>query len=119
VNVGVPDDYVWDGTEFVGMVGDQYYYLGPDHVWLNFDAHGQARFHDWERNHADWREHATHNDQYRRDAQGHEAPPRDTHPEPRDMHAAPVQHPAPDKDHGQDAGDHHDHLIGSPRTASS
>jgi hypothetical protein len=27
--VMVPDSYAWDGYEYVGLVGDQYYYLGP------------------------------------------------------------------------------------------
>jgi hypothetical protein len=86
ITVGVPDDYVWDGTEYVGVVGDQYYYLGPDHVWLAFDAPRLARFHDWERAHADWREHAIRNEKYRRDMRGHDVPMRD-------MHAAPTERP--------------------------
>jgi len=98
VTVGVPDEYVWDGYEYVGVVGGQYYYLGPDHVWLVLDAPRVARFHDWERTHADWRVHAIRNEQYRRDAHGHDVPFRDGH-------AAPNVHP----DHGHDADDHHDH----------
>src|SRR5579863_3586152 len=27
--VMIPDSYMWDGYEYVGLVGDQYYYLGP------------------------------------------------------------------------------------------
>jgi len=108
VNVGVPDDYAWDGTEYVGMVGDQYYYLGPDHAWLTLDAPRLARFHDWARGHADWRTHAIHNVQYRRDAHGHDVPFRDAHASPT-MHPAPgSDHGHPD-DHGHDADDHHDH----------
>ena len=107
VDVGVPDQYVWDGTEYVGVVGDQYYYLGPDHVWLVMDAPRQARFHDWARIHADWRTHAIRNDKYRRDAHGHEAPFRDVHAAP-NAHPAPVNnHPHPD-DHPH-GDDHHDH----------
>jgi hypothetical protein len=60
-----PESYVWDGYENVGVVGGQYYYLGPGNVWLALDADRQARFHDWERGHADWRDHAIHNDHYR------------------------------------------------------
>ena len=112
VNAGVPDDYTWDGTEYVGMVGDQYYYLGPDHVWLTLDAPRLARFHDWSRGHADWRTHAIRNDKYRRDAHGHEAPFRDAR-DARDAHDAPIGHPGPgsdrDHDHGHDGDDHHDH----------
>jgi hypothetical protein len=28
VTVGMPDSYAWDGVEYVGVVGDQYMYLG-------------------------------------------------------------------------------------------
>jgi hypothetical protein len=103
VDVGVPDSYVWDGSEYVGMVGDQYYYLGPNHVWLTLDAPRLARFHGWERGHGDWRTHAIRNDKYRQDAHGHNVPFHD-------VHAAPAMHPAPgnNNDHGHDAG-HHDH----------
>lgn len=74
VNVGVPDNYVWDGYEFVGVVGDQYYYLGPGNVWLALDAPRLMRWHHWEKAHADWRAHATVNVKYRLDAKGHEHP---------------------------------------------
>lgn len=68
--VEVPDTYVWDGVEFVGLVGDQYFYLGPGEVWVACDPVRLGRFHDWERFHADWRDHAVRNDRYRRDAHG-------------------------------------------------
>ena len=29
VTVGMPDSYVWDGVEYVGVVGDQVYLLWP------------------------------------------------------------------------------------------
>jgi hypothetical protein len=64
----VPDSYVWDGTEYVGVVGDQYYYLGPGSVWLAFGPDQFARFHGWEHGHPDWRGHAIQNTKYR----GHE-----------------------------------------------
>jgi hypothetical protein len=73
----VPDNYVWDGVEFVGLVGDQYFYLGPNHVWLVADSVRLERFHGWERFHPDWRVHAIRNDNFRRDAHGHEQPRRD------------------------------------------
>ena len=98
VDTGVPDSYVWDGNEYVGVIGDQYYYLGPNQVWLKLDASRQARFHDWERAHADWRTHAISNEKYRRDMHGHIVPFRNPH-------ATPAVHAAP----GHDAGDHHDH----------
>ncbi len=75
----VPDSYVWDGTEYVGVVGTQYYYLGPGNVWLTLDGPRMTRFHDWEHDHADWRTHAIRNERYRHDAQGHEVPFRDNH----------------------------------------
>jgi len=74
MEIAVPDSYAWDGVEFVGVVGSQYYYLGPDNVWLACDQPRLMRFHDWERGHADWRIHATRNELYRHDAHGHEVP---------------------------------------------
>jgi hypothetical protein len=98
VDVGVPDTYVWDGVEYVGVIGGQYYYLGSGNVWLAFDADRAARFHDWERVHADWRDHAIRNELYRHDAHGHDVPRHDV-----------IQHDAPpshddnhDKDHDHD-----------------
>jgi hypothetical protein len=72
--VMVPDDYVWDGVEFVGLVGDQYYYLGPGNVWLVCDPLRLERFHGWEGGHPDWRSHAVRNDAYRTDRNGHVQP---------------------------------------------
>jgi hypothetical protein len=70
----VPETYVWDGVEYVGVVGDQYFYLGPGDVWLVCEPFRMERFHGWERDHRDWREHAIRNDRFRRDARGHEQP---------------------------------------------
>jgi hypothetical protein len=78
VTVGVPDYYVWDGYEYVGVVGSQYYYLGLGHVWLPIDPVRLARWNHWEKGHANWRVHATSNVRYRTDAQGH------NHPLPKD-----------------------------------
>jgi hypothetical protein len=65
VTVGVyPDYYVWDGYEYIGVVGNQYYYLGPGNVWVVCDRVRLARFHDWERYHPDWHAHAIHNVHY-------------------------------------------------------
>jgi hypothetical protein len=97
----VPDSYVWDGTEYVGVVGSQYYYLGPNNVWLTLDGPRVARFHDWERGHADWRTHAIHNDRFRNDAHGHTVPLHDSH----DNHDAHDSHAA-DHSHDHD-NDHH------------
>jgi hypothetical protein len=75
----VPETYVWDGYEYVGMVGSQYYYLAPGNVWVVCDAPRMARWHDWEKGHADWHTHATRNENYRHDAQGHYVPLHDDH----------------------------------------
>jgi hypothetical protein len=61
VTVGVPDSYVWDGVEFVGVVGGQYMYLGPGGAWLVCDSYRLDRFHGWERGHPDWRRTAVRN----------------------------------------------------------
>lgn len=80
VAVGVyPDYYVWDGYEYVGVVGGQYYYLGPGRVWLHCEPWRLERFHGWERYHSDWHTHAIHNEHYRGDAQGHEHPSHEDH----------------------------------------
>jgi len=68
VSIGFPDFYVWDGVEFVGVVGTQYVYLGPGDVWIVMDPPRLARFHDWETTHTDWRAHATANVNYRNNA---------------------------------------------------
>ena len=75
VAVMVPESYVEFDGEYVGVVGDQYFYLGPGGLWLVCDAGRLERFHGWERDHRDWREHAIRNDRFRRDARGHVAPP--------------------------------------------
>jgi len=73
----VPDDYVWDGYEYVGVVGDQYYYLGPGDIWLVCDPIRLERFHGWEGGHPDWRAQAIRNDRYRNDSHGHYQPRHD------------------------------------------
>lgn len=67
----VPDDYYWDGYEYVGIVGDRYYYLGPGNVWVVCDPIRLHRFNVWIGAHPDWRVHATVNVHYRTDAHGH------------------------------------------------
>jgi hypothetical protein len=62
VTVGVPDSYVWDGYEYVGVVGGQYMYLGPGDVWLACEPFRLERFHGWERGHPDWRRSAFRNE---------------------------------------------------------
>jgi len=75
--VMVPEAYTWDGVEYVGLVGDQYFYLGSGNVWLAAGPDRLERFHGWERGHGDWRSHATRNDRYRKDTHGHVQPRRD------------------------------------------
>ncbi|MGA2245301.1 MAG: hypothetical protein ABSH48_09895 [Verrucomicrobiota bacterium] len=70
----VPETYVEVDGEFVGVVGDQYFYLGPGGLWLVCDSVRMEHFRSWERDHRDWREHAIRNDRFRKDAHGHEAP---------------------------------------------
>ena len=73
----VPDSYTWDGYEYVGLVGDQYFYLGSGNVWLVCDPFRLDRFHGWQGDHSDWRSHSIRNDRYRRDEHGHVQPRRD------------------------------------------
>jgi hypothetical protein len=68
--VEVPDYYVWDGDEYVGMIGPNYYYLGPGQAWVVCDPVRVQRFNVWVGYHPDWRSHMTYNDHYRRDAHG-------------------------------------------------
>jgi hypothetical protein len=77
VDVGVPDDYAWDGYEYVGLVGGVYFYLGPGNVWLRCEPWRLDRFHGWERDHPDWHAHAIRNDRYRNDSHGHYRPRHD------------------------------------------
>ena len=65
VETAVPDYYVWDGYEYVGVVNGQYYYLGPGNMWILMDEPRLYRFHDWERHHWDWRNHEIRNERYR------------------------------------------------------
>lgn len=81
VEIGVPDSYVWDGYEYVGVVGSAYFYLGPGDVWLPCNGPRIVRFHDWERGHADWRTHVIVNERFRHDAHGREMPSHDNHRE--------------------------------------
>ena len=75
--VMIPDDYVWDGYEYVGLVGGVYFYLGPGNVWVRCEPWRLERFHGWEREHPDWHAHAIRNDRYRTDSHGHYQPRRD------------------------------------------
>lgn len=62
----VPNSYVWDGRNYVGMVGHQYFYLGPGNVWTIMDTPATlSYFQGWERAHPNWQAHATPNVRYR------------------------------------------------------
>jgi hypothetical protein len=65
-----PDYYVWDGYEYVGVIGGEYYYLGPDDDWIVCDPVRVRRFNVWVTAHPDWRAHATINEHYRADDHG-------------------------------------------------
>ena len=97
VVVVAPDDYYWDGYEYVGIVGDQYYYLGSDNVWIVCDPVRLHRFHDWEGRNPDWHSHSIHNVKYRN--MGHD---RD---KPQPAHESPKDQPS----HRDDHSDHSDH----------
>jgi hypothetical protein len=84
--VMVPDTYVWDGYEYVGVVGDQYYYLGPGNAWIVMDPTRLHRFQGWSGKHSDWRTHATHNVLYRHG---------DRPNAPQPMHNSPPAHDQP------------------------
>jgi hypothetical protein len=70
----VPDSYVWDGYEYVGIIGSHYYFLGPGNVWQSLDGSRLARFHGWEKVNGGWQDHAIRNENYRHDAHGHLVP---------------------------------------------
>ena len=93
----VPDSYVWDGYEYVGVVDGQYYYLGDGNVWMPMDHPRLARFNVWIGGHPDWHTHMVVNEHYRYDAHHNYAPYHgDHHDQDADHHDA----------------DHHDHDYG-------
>ena len=99
----VPDYYVWDGDEYVGVVGDNYYYLGPGNVWMLMDAHRMHHFQDWERSHKDWRTHATHNVRYKNAPPPQVEPMRDVNQNtPALWNHGQNQQNNPDRGYGQD-----------------
>jgi len=57
IPVHAPQDYVWDGYEYVGLYGDQYVYWNSG-AWDVCGAVMLARFHGWEGYHPAWRSHA-------------------------------------------------------------
>lgn len=114
----VPDYYVWDGTEYVGVVGDQYYYLGPGDVWIIMDPPRMQRFDAWQKGHSDWRTHATRNTRYRgsdqdRTQRTHSSPAPQTRssgppPATRSGGPAPKTHNSGPPPNSTKGSDHHD-----------
>jgi len=86
--VVAPDDYVWDGYEYVGVVDGQYYYLGPSDTWIVCDPVRMQHFQIYERDHPDWRSHMTHNVKYRNTDRGYY-----NHQQPQPMHDTHGQQP--------------------------
>jgi hypothetical protein len=97
----VPETYVWDGSEYVGVVNDQYYYLAPGNVWMVMDPPRFHRFQDWQKGHRDWREHATRNVRYRNAEHG-------VRPQPmrEDRSTKPDRDQDRDRDRDRDHGQH-------------
>ncbi|HEV2320282.1 MAG TPA: hypothetical protein VGV18_11060 [Verrucomicrobiae bacterium] len=97
----VPETYVWDGNEYVGVVGGQYYYLGPGNVWVVMDPPRLHRFQGWQREHRDWQAHATRNVRYRNVEHG-------VRPQPmrEDRSTQPDRDQDRDRDRDRDHGQH-------------
>jgi hypothetical protein len=60
----VPQNYVWDGFEFVGRVGGKYYYLGPDNTWVLLDGIRRQRYQQWQRSNPTWQQQQVRNTQF-------------------------------------------------------
>ncbi len=104
----IPDYYVWDGYEYVGVYDGGYFYLGPGENWMAFDAFRLNRFRLWCAAHPDWRRHAVPNNHHRKGRDGHVHPPREDgrrhHPgDWKDPGPAPRNPPPTDR-----PGDHRD-----------
>jgi hypothetical protein len=68
-----PEYYTWDGFEYVGVIGGNYFYLGAGNMWISCEPWRAHRFHEWEHYHQDWHRRAIHNEHYRH---GPPPPPR-------------------------------------------
>jgi hypothetical protein len=90
----VPDTYIWDGDEYVGVVGDQYYYLGPNSIWIVMDPVRLHRFQGYMHDHPDWRGHMVKNEKYR------------DHDRDRDRDRTEPMHNQPMNDHKDHDFDH-------------
>ena len=63
-NPVVPRRYVWDGFEFVGRGGNQYFYLGPNNVWTVMDDPRMRRFHEFQIANPNWQQQQIRNTRY-------------------------------------------------------
>lgn len=63
--VAFPPNYWWDGFQFVGMVGNQVYYLGPGNVWTPMDPVHLGHWQTWQRTNPNWRNRSIPNTRYR------------------------------------------------------
>ena len=66
----VPSSYVYDGSTYVGLVGNQYYCLNVHKCWVPMNQTETTRFVAWQRSHPDWQAHTTKNLNFRKDADG-------------------------------------------------
>lgn len=66
----VPEDYAWDGYEYVGVSGGQYVYWSGG-TWVLADPVIVARFQGWQHHHPEWRRHAMHYHREREELERH------------------------------------------------
>jgi hypothetical protein len=98
----VPDYCFWDGYEYVGWYGDQYYYWGPGRVWLICDPVRVQRVTVFINAHPDWSKRARPNLQYPVDASGHPQPLRMPPPPPPPSTPSQLLPPPARHDHDRD-----------------
>ena len=85
--VGFAPDYCfWDGYEYAGWYGGEYYYWGPRQVWVVCDPVRSQRVNVWVKTHPDWRARTVPTVQH---------PVVEVDRQPRPSHPSPVRH---DKD---------------------
>ena len=104
VQVVIPETYVVvEGVNY-GFIGGQYYYWGPGNTWVVCDSYHLEHFHNWERFHPDWHQHALRNDRFRTDVHGR------FHPLPGDAHGE-----VHGEQHGNAHGENHGDIRGGER----
>ncbi len=88
----LPDYCFWDGYEYIGWVGTDYYYWSPRHVWVISDPVRVQRANVWMKAHPEWASHVANTAQPK--------PKIDNHPQVQHPPKPPPEpHP---KDHDQD-----------------